>query len=85
MRWTWERCPCGDQYCSDWHMKGFGKFVQGSGFSPEEMRYLDEAASFYEAQVQQRPLVSVGGLSFAILAGSLIWLGIGTALYYFFW
>ncbi len=31
-----EKCPCGHEGCSDYHLKGMGKFCQGSGFSLEE-------------------------------------------------
>lgn len=29
-------CPCGHPGCRDRHLVGIGKFVQGSGFDPEE-------------------------------------------------
>lgn len=38
-----EKCPCGSKDCKDWHIVGFGKFVQGSGFSRWEAETLVEA------------------------------------------
>lgn len=33
---TVEKCPCGHPGCRDYHLQGFGKFVQGSGFTRAE-------------------------------------------------
>lgn len=30
------KCACGQRGCSDYWLTGFGKFVQGSGFTEEE-------------------------------------------------
>lgn len=37
---TVEKCPCGHAGCSDYHLVGIGKFVQGSGFSKEEAELI---------------------------------------------
>ena len=33
---TITKCPCGHPSCSDYHLVGVGKFVQGSGFDRHE-------------------------------------------------
>lgn len=35
-----EKCPCGA--CADYHITNFGKFVQGSGFTAEEVKTLKQ-------------------------------------------
>lgn len=37
---TVEKCPCGHAGCSDYHLVGIGKFVQGSGFTKEEAELI---------------------------------------------
>ena len=36
MKITTEKCMCGHKSCKDTWLVGIGKFVQGSGFTPEE-------------------------------------------------
>lgn len=43
MQLIWEKCPCGDKGCKDWHIKNLGKFCQGSGFDEDEKLLLDLA------------------------------------------
>jgi hypothetical protein len=43
MKLVWEKCPCGDRRCRDWHIKNLGKFCQGSGFDEEEVIILNNA------------------------------------------
>lgn len=40
MRYVKERCPCGNAACRDWHIRGFGKYVQGSGFTEAQADWL---------------------------------------------
>lgn len=40
MKITVVKCPCGHKSCKDYHLEGFGKFVQGSGFTKLEALYL---------------------------------------------
>lgn len=46
---TIEKCPCGR--CSDYHLVGIGKFVQGSGFKKEEAQHI---ADLLNADVEVR-------------------------------
>ena len=39
-RFSIEKCPCGHQCCQDYHLKGIGHFVQGSGFSKEDAELI---------------------------------------------
>lgn len=40
---TTERCMCGHASCKDTWLVGIGKFVQGSGFTPEEAERIVKA------------------------------------------
>lgn len=37
---TVEKCLCGHVACSDYHLVGIGKFVQGSGFTKREAAHI---------------------------------------------
>lgn len=42
-------CPCGHRGCSDFHFRGLGKFVQGSGFNKDEAHKIKNAIVFAQA------------------------------------
>lgn len=42
-------CPCGHPSCKDRHLIGIGKFVQGSGFTPEEAQEVCWAINVWRA------------------------------------
>ncbi len=38
-----KKCPCRFEKCSDYHLEGVGKFIQGSGFTKEEADFFAAA------------------------------------------
>lgn len=46
---TVEKCPCGHEACKDYHLKGLGKFVQGSGFTKSEAQMIADLFNMNEA------------------------------------
>ena len=47
-----EHCPCGDFACKDYHLTGIGKFVQGSGFTLDEARFIIRACNTHHELVE---------------------------------
>lgn len=50
------KCRCGDKNCRDFHLNNFGKFVQGSGFTADEVEHLQRAFdALYEKESANDP------------------------------
>lgn len=39
----WERCACGEEVCKYQYLTNLGTFYQGTGFTPEEKEWIDQA------------------------------------------
>lgn len=41
------KCPCSLPYCSDYHLKGVGRFTQGSGFTLREAELIARVFNYF--------------------------------------
>lgn len=66
---TVEQCPCGHESCNDYHLRGVGKFVQGSGFEKEEAELIASYLNATSSPEREMAMVQQFHLKFGLPLG----------------
>lgn len=64
---TVEKCRCGHRACSDYWLRGAGRFVQGSGFAKAEAENIARLLNEEEAKAKRDPSRILKDAIFALI------------------